>query len=838
MATERFITLPSGRELTFPEGASDDEIYNAYYDALSDDIFGDSGPKEKEQAGFAGALGEGLQTIGGLPEAVRYLADPSAETRKELIEDTDPEYKYQDFYDIGEGTALERVGKGGQFFKELLGGSLGQMALPTIGGGIASFLGTPLLGAGVFSALAAAQYTPEIAGRQARLSQEGVDKGESPIDPDTAKILGSSFASGALDRVTLAAFPRLQSLLGQNGKAAQQKVGQEIAETAQSQGMMPALGRLLDSESFTLGTLRGATIEGGQEVIQNVISRFGAGAELSGPEATREYIASGVGGALLGGPIGALDIGAKKITRVAAEQQGQAEKERELRKERVERNEKAQTDIYVSPVRTDFDNNKVDYTLENIVDLGFNENVKSFKAADYNPTVAQLIDKSTDDMPETSTVFNSLLDSFEDVEQNILLNKGKSQDIETDRKTQEQLRKMMPGLKGMAKKILDYAKSQKLEVIGKEKDPDTGKKKKIDFQYKDEKDLSSQELYNQTKENLRLARIAANKIAETHTTEIQARKAAEDAKKKANKQKLEDENKTTGTVAADEQAQEKKEVEEIFSFEQDIDPDTGKKSRIDIEAGSPEDAARNFLRDYIKQYNKNEKKRPLGAPQVENVFLDRIDNSNLNDSEKEQANELINIEMLERFGFEAFKTKQGGNRGFRVPYDKTKKYAAEQDKKLYAQLQAKQLESQKLVKSFNTTNSSLKEGLFGSDTEFFDNAFEKLKVLADEISVDPEKTQNVIDEIKSYGEDLKKARNNPDEDGSVEKGLQEERMAIDNLINEIRQEAENSTIDNNADLKEATEGNIEDADNPQGTKKATDEVVNESMTDGCTGSKK
>ena len=116
--------------------------------------------------------------------------------------------------------------------------------------------------------------------------------------------------------------------------------------------------------------------------------------------------------------------------------------------------------------------------------------------------------------------------------------------------------------------------------------------------------------------------------------------------------------------------QEKKEVEEIFGFEQEIDPDTGKKSRIDIEAGSPEDAARNFLRDYIKEYNKNEKKRPLNAPEVENVFLDRIDNSNLNDSEKEQANELINIEMLERFGFEAFKTKQGGNRGFRIPKDR------------------------------------------------------------------------------------------------------------------------------------------------------------------------
>ena len=830
MATERFITLPSGRELTFPEGTSDDEIYNAYYDALSDDIFGGSGPKEKEQAGFAGALGEGLQTIGGLPEALRYLADPSAETRKALIEDTDPEYKYQDFYDIGEGTALERVGKGGQFFKELLGGSLGQMALPTIGGGIASFFGTPLLGAGVFTTLAAAQYTPEIAGRQARLSQEGVDKGESPIDPDTAKILGSSFASGALDRVTLAAFPRLQSLLGQNGKAAQQKVGEEIVETARSQGMMPALGRLLDSDSFTLGTLRGATIEGGQEVIQNMISRFGAGAELSGPEATREYIASGVGGALLGGPVGALDIAAKKITRVAAEQQGQAEKERELRKERVARNEEIQTDIYASPTRTDFDNNKVDFTPENLVDLGFNEDVKSFKAADYNPTVAQLIDKSTDDMPETSTVFTSLLDSFEDVEQNILLNKGKSQDIETDRKTQEQLRKMMPGLKGMAKKILDYAKSQKLEV--------TEQKKKIDFQYKDEKDLSSQELYNQTKENLRLARIAANKIAKTHTTEIQARDAAEKAKREADeKQKLENENKTTGTVAADEQAQEKKEVEEIFGFEQEIDPDTGKKSRIKIEAGSPEDAARNFLRDYIQRYNEKDGKK-LNVSEVENVFLDRIDDSNLNDSEKEQANELINIEMLERFGLEPFRDKQAGNRGFRVPYNKTKKYAAEQDKKLFNQLQAKQVESQKLVKSFNTTNSNLKEGLFGSDTEFFDNVFEKLKDLTDENPVDPEKTQNIIDEIKSYGEDLKKARENPDEDGSVEKGLQEERMAIDNLINEIRQEAGNSTLDSNADLKEATNENIKDADNPQGTKKATNEVVNESMTDGCTGSKK
>ena len=63
-------------------------------------------------------------------------------------------------------------------------------------------------------------------------------------------------------------------------------------------------------------------------------------------------------------------------------------------------------------------------------------------------------------------------------------------------------------------------------------------------------------------------------------------------------------------------------------------------------------------------------------------------------------------------------------------------------------------------------------------------------------------------------------------------------MAIDNLINEIRQEAENSTLDSNADLKEATNENIEDADNPQDTKKATNEVVNESMTDGCTGSKK
>ena len=837
MATERFITLPSGRELTFPEGVSDDEIYNAYYDALPDDILGGSGPKEKEQAGFAGALGEGLQTIGGLPEALRYLADPSAETRKALIEDTDPEYKYQDFYDIGEGTALERVGKGGQFFKELLGGSLGQMALPILGGGITSLI-NPFLGAGVFTTLAAAQYTPEIAGRQARLSQEGVDRGESPIDPDTAKILGSSFASGALDRVTLAAFPRLQSLLGQNGKAAQQKVGEEIVETARSQGMMPALGRLLDSDSFTLGTLRGATIEGGQEVIQNMISRFGAGAELSGPEATREYIASGVGGALLGGPVGALDIAAKKITRVAAEQQGQAEKERGLREERVARNQEAQTDIYVSPVRTDFDNNKVDYTPENLVDLGFNEDVKSFKAADYNPTVAQLIDKSTDDMPETSTVFTSLLDSFEDVEQNILLNKGKSQDIETDKKTQEQLRKMMPGLKGMAKKILDYAKSQKLEVLGKEVDPDTGKKKKIDFQYKDEKDLSSQELYNQTKENLRLARIAADKIAKTHTTEIKERKAAEDAKKKADEQKLKDENKTTGTVAADEQAQEKKEVEEIFGFEQEIDPDTGKKSRIDIEAGSPEDAARNFLRDYIEEYNKNEKKRPIGATKVENIFLDRIDNSNLNDSEKEQANELINIEMLERFGLEDFKTKQGGNRGFRIPEDKTKAAVKRQDKELFAQLQAKQLESQKLVKSFNTTNSNLKEGLFGSDTEFFDNAFQKLKDLTDENPVDPEKTQNIIDEIKSYSEDLKKARENPDKDGSVETELQKERMAIDNLINEVREEAGNSTLDSNADLKEATNENIKDADDPQGTKKATNEVVNESMTDGCTGSKK
>ena len=64
------ITLPNGERLTFPNETPDAEIINSYVNTLLGVDVGVEEEEEKEQAGFFGALREGITSLGDVPEAV------------------------------------------------------------------------------------------------------------------------------------------------------------------------------------------------------------------------------------------------------------------------------------------------------------------------------------------------------------------------------------------------------------------------------------------------------------------------------------------------------------------------------------------------------------------------------------------------------------------------------------------------------------------------------------------------------------------------------------------------------------------------------------------------
>ncbi len=91
---------------------------------------------QKEAAGFFGSLMEGAQTLGITDEAAAFAADPSEKNRRALIKAGESKFRQVGF---GEGENWEA-------FKQLLGGSIGQLAAPVAAGVGASFVSTPIGG--------------------------------------------------------------------------------------------------------------------------------------------------------------------------------------------------------------------------------------------------------------------------------------------------------------------------------------------------------------------------------------------------------------------------------------------------------------------------------------------------------------------------------------------------------------------------------------------------------------------------------------------------------------------------------------------------------------------
>lgn len=528
------VTLPNGERLTFPNETPDNEIIDSYFNA----VFGiseepDEEPEQRE-AGFTGAFKESFFDVFDIPEAAAYLADPTEQTRKQLLEATKPGYEYQDFYDIG------GIGDLGRYAREVLGGSLGAIAAP-IGAGIVGAKFGPQAGIASFIGAGAGQYVPEYARRQALLSEESVQAGKGAIDPSATKIISGALASGAIDRVTLAAFPTLQRLFGQSGTDAAQEVASGVVEDFQTKGMQAAIGRLFSGSTIPQAAIRGGMIEGGQELVQNLVARASAGEDLASADAYKEYLASGVTGAFLGGGIGAVDVGIRRLQSSDPESLFGGKQLEEQRKKNVKASDQRREDNTTvindafNATAEDYSTTPQDLDRDFLTGAGLSPQGKAVRSTTKKGQLignvqfdvdTQLINegvgtpKTTNDIVETSAAYQTLYNTFKDKVNDLTRSSRKDRRRDADQQLQNDVAKMIPKLKGLSRVLLNHAETNKL-TIG------TGDKK-IPLKFNEEVGNTSAELRKSVEGNFEAANDAAIEIAKDH-----ADKQKEDAKKKA-----------------------------------------------------------------------------------------------------------------------------------------------------------------------------------------------------------------------------------------------------------------------------------------------------------------
>ena len=305
----RVLRHPALKEpLVFPKGTSDFDMYAA----LADKLFPveELPPPPKEEAGFTGGFGEGISTLGGLPESVKYLFSPTAERRKAAAEAGESEYDFQRLKEI------EGLGGLGRFVKEQAGTAAGFLAAPVAASVAASRVAPlplkPFAATGAFLTAAGAQYLTDTTTRQAAVQEGRVKEGKTAEPPEATKIAMTSAAQAGLDVAGFRLFRPLGEMIGLAGRENAEKIAKEVAETA-AKDPVKAAEKLLGKKSIAAGVATGAAFEAAQEVAQQALERYGAGLDLASDDALEEYFESAVGGGILGGPIGGVSTYAGNI---------------------------------------------------------------------------------------------------------------------------------------------------------------------------------------------------------------------------------------------------------------------------------------------------------------------------------------------------------------------------------------------------------------------------------------------------------------------------------------------------------------------------------------------
>lgn len=306
----RIVRVPGLKEpLTFPTGTPDAEIYAA----LADKLFpmADLPEAPKEEAGFFGGLKEGITSLGQVPEALRYVGGPDAESRKAAAKAGEADYEFQQLKDIG------GIGDLTRFVKEQAGQAVGFLAAPAAAAKTATMIAPgvakPFAAGAAFLTTAGAQYFGETATRQAGEQERAVKEGKAPELPDATKIGLSAAGQAGLDLFGFKFFKPLGRLLGIEGKKAAESTAEEIAKTAVEKGEKAAAEKMLGKESIKAGMAKGAAVEAAQEPLQQLLERYGAGLDLANDDAISEYWQSAVAGGLLGAPLGGVSTYAGNV---------------------------------------------------------------------------------------------------------------------------------------------------------------------------------------------------------------------------------------------------------------------------------------------------------------------------------------------------------------------------------------------------------------------------------------------------------------------------------------------------------------------------------------------
>jgi hypothetical protein len=267
-----------------------------------------AGVAKKENAGFLGSLSEGIQTLGLTDEAAAYAANQDDKSRRALIKAGESKYRQVGF---GEGEDFEA-------FKQVLGGSLGQIAAPIAAGIGASFISTPIGGAAAASAVSGTQYTSQNLLRQAQEQEAAIAAGKKPEDTSVGKAILAATGQTALDLAggkvfsgVAKAFPFMRPLLGRAGGKAASNAGEVLADAAEK-------GTIKFVKGIATGVGKGVAFEVPQEVAQQGLERWQAGKSLFDKEAQSEYGQAAIGALLLGGGLGGVSGAISSRTKEAA----------------------------------------------------------------------------------------------------------------------------------------------------------------------------------------------------------------------------------------------------------------------------------------------------------------------------------------------------------------------------------------------------------------------------------------------------------------------------------------------------------------------------------------
>jgi len=252
-------------------------------------------PAAKEKLGFWNALKESAQTLGLADEAAAFAANPTEENRRKLL--SAGESKFQSVGGFGKGENWEA-------FKELLGGSLGQLVAPAVAATTASFATTPIGGIAAGYGTATAQYTTQNLLRQAQEQERALAEGRTPEETSALKAAGAGAASAGLDYVQFKTFRKLAEAFPfvRNLVSSEKEVAKEATEQlvrAAQEGTLKTTAR-----GTVEGVAKGVAFEVPQEVAQTALERWQAGLSLTDNEAQEEFKQAAIGAVVLGPVIG------------------------------------------------------------------------------------------------------------------------------------------------------------------------------------------------------------------------------------------------------------------------------------------------------------------------------------------------------------------------------------------------------------------------------------------------------------------------------------------------------------------------------------------------------